>query len=79
MKNLISLYYLKENEEGTVVDIYDENDITVMLLNMGIKKGDSIKVLQNSFNGQLIVMVKDTKLAIGQGISDKIIVEKKES
>ncbi|BAL81592.1 FeoA family protein [Caldisericum exile] len=47
----------------------------IRLQEMGILKGDVIKVNRNTFVGPVEVNVKGTNLAIGRGIASKIIVE----
>lgn len=45
------------------------------LAEMGIKVGDVFEVIQNSFAGQFIIKFKDTKLALGQGMVHRLIVQ----
>ena len=44
------------------------------LAGMGISVGSQIKVLQNPAHGSLLVLVRDTRIALGRGVAAKILV-----
>ena len=44
------------------------------LAGMGISVGCQIKVLQNPARGPLLVLVRDTRIALGRGEASKILV-----
>lgn len=45
------------------------------LSSMGLCVGSQLKVLQNSGHGPLLVLVRDTRIALGRGEAMKILVE----
>jgi ferrous iron transport protein A len=42
---------------------------------MGISVGCQIEVLQNPAHGSLLVLVRDTRIALGRGVAAKILVK----
>ena len=44
------------------------------LAGMGISVGCQIEVLQNPAHGSLLVLVRDTRIALGRGVASKILV-----
>ena len=44
------------------------------LAGMGITVGCQIEVLQNPAHGSLLVLVRDTRIALGRGVAAKILV-----
>jgi ferrous iron transport protein A len=42
---------------------------------MGLSVGSRLKVLQNRGHGPLLVLVRDTRIALGRGEALKIMVE----
>jgi ferrous iron transport protein A len=45
---------------------------------MGISVGCQIEVLQNPAHGPLLVLVRDTRIALGRGEASKILVMESE-
>jgi ferrous iron transport protein B len=66
---------LEENEEGVVHLLSGGRGLTSRLAAMGIIPGIRIRVLRNS-GRQIIVLASDTRVALGKGQADKILVEK---
>lgn len=48
---------------------------TRRLASMGVVVGSSIEVLQNRRHGPMLILVRDTRLALGRGEAGKIYVE----
>jgi len=48
------------------------------LAGMGISVGCQIEVLQNPAHGPLLVLVRDTRIALGRGEASKILVRESE-
>ncbi|HVN95157.1 MAG TPA: ferrous iron transport protein B, partial [Syntrophorhabdaceae bacterium] len=69
---------LEEGQEGIVYLLSGGEGFVSRLAGMGIIVGTSIKVLRNS-GGQIIVLASDTRIALGKGQADKILVVKKEA
>ena len=70
------LTLFEEGEEGFVYLLSGGEGFVSRLAGMGIIAGTSIKVLRNS-GGQIIVLASDTRIALGKGQADKILVVKK--
>ena len=73
-KKCITLLQLPMNQAGIVYDIRAGRGLENRLISMGVYKGAKIKKLNQSF-GPTLISIKQTKLAIGRGIANKIIIE----
>jgi len=49
--------------------------LATRLAALGLSIGSQVKVLQNRANGPLLVLVRDTRIALGRGQALKILVE----
>ena len=47
----------------------------VRLATMGLRSGDEVEVITNRGEGQIVVAVNTTRLALGRGIANKIMVK----
>ncbi len=74
-KELFPVTSLEENEEGVVHLLSGGRGLTSRLAAMGIMPGIKIRVLRNS-GRQVIVLASNTRVALGKGQADKILVEK---
>jgi len=63
-------------EEVTLVGINAGRGLQARLYSMGLVPGVRMKVLNNGGRGPLMVLVKETRLALGYGVATKILVEK---
>jgi ferrous iron transport protein B len=70
------LSLIEEGEEGFVYLLTGGKGFVSRLAGMGIIAGTKVKVLRNS-GGRIIVLASDTRLALGKGQADKILVVKK--
>lgn len=73
--NLVPLSSLKAGEEGMVKKISGGMGFIKKLINIGIRTGSTIKVL-NTSSGPIIITTEGTKAAIGRGAASKILIEK---
>ena len=71
----VSITSLEEGEEGIVYSLSGGEKLTSRLAGMGIAPGTKIKVLRNS-GGLVIVFASDTRVALGRGQAEKILVVK---
>lgn len=69
---------LGEGEEGIVHLLSGGEKLTSRLAGMGIVPGITIKVLRNS-GGLIIVLASETRVALGRGQAEKILVTKKKA
>ncbi|MFO7553233.1 MAG: FeoA family protein [Haliea sp.] len=51
------------------------SELANRLAAMGLSLGSSIKVLQNRGQGPVLLLVRDTRIALGRGEAMKILVE----
>ncbi|AZO95993.1 FeoA family protein [Halocella sp. SP3-1] len=74
---VISLAKLKQGERARVVYTkeYDRGFVQ-HLSDMGLIDGSEIEIIAPGNPGPFLIEVKDTSLAIGQGIAKRILVEK---
>lgn len=70
------LSLLEEGEEGFVYLLSGGQGFVNRLAGMGIIAGTNVKVLRNS-GGQVIVLASDTRIALGKGQADKILIVKR--
>ena len=62
-------------EEVTLIDIEGGRGLRSKLYSMGLVPGANLKILSRSGSGPVMIAVKDSRLAIGRGMAEKIIVE----
>jgi ferrous iron transport protein B len=75
-REVIPLSLIGEGEEGLVYLLSGGEGFVSRLAGMGLVAGTQVKVLRNS-GGQVIVLASDTRIALGKGQADKILVVKK--
>ncbi|AFH42315.1 ferrous iron transport protein A [Fervidicoccus fontis] len=71
MKRLIDV---REGEKVKIVRIDAGEEAVKKLLRLGIIPGTEVEVIKNNY-GPLLVKIRDLNIAIGRGISQKILVE----
>ena len=71
---LSPLNTLKSGQEGTVKQVMGGMGFIKKLINIGIRTGSKIKVV-NSSGGPIIVSSEGTKSAIGKGAASRIFIE----
>ena len=74
MNGLIPLSMVGGNKEVTVVAINAGRGLQARLFSLGLIPGVTVKVLSNSRPGPVRISTKDTRLALGWGVAQKIIV-----
>ncbi len=57
-----------------LIRVFGGHGLTLRLAGMGLVANAELEVLRNDFHGQIIVQVKNTKLVLGRGMSDKLHV-----
>ena len=72
----MTLHQLNADQAGTVVEINGGCGLEEKLNNLGVRPGKEIVKINESFiGGPVTVQIDHTKVAIGHGMADKIIVE----
>ena len=76
--NNISLVQLSTGSRAVVKQLGGGKDFAIRLAAMGLSVGSHLEVLQNSVHGPLLVLVRETRIALGRGEALKILVEESE-
>lgn len=72
----VSLFQLKENQRGRVVEITAGASLKNRLISMGIHPGREITKLSHfALRGPVAIKAGRTVLALGHGMAGKIIIE----
>jgi ferrous iron transport protein A len=64
-----------EGHEVVLREILGGMGIRRRLTNMGLHPGSKIKILSNSRGGPFVIGVGETRLMLGRGMAQKIMVE----
>lgn len=76
---MMSLAMASENDNLKIVQVWHGGKFERKLREMGIYKDSQIKVVKNDIPGPLIVDVKGSRLILGRGQAQKIMVEGSEN
>jgi Fe2+ transport system protein FeoA len=85
-KRILPLTALKNGETAIIVSIDSPSEkeqgrwgLKKRLMNMGLTPGTKITVVKSApFHGPIEIIVRDTRLALGRGIAERILVEVEE-
>jgi|LGOV01.1.fsa_nt_gb Fe2+ transport system protein FeoA len=75
-ENCIFLNQVEENENVELKELLNNGMLKKKLQEMGLTKGVKFTVVNNINNGPVVISIRGTKLALGIGMSEKIIVRK---
>ena len=67
------LTFIKEGETGSIKKVGGKEETRQFLENLGFVTGADVKVVSVA-NGNLIVNIKDSRIAIGKDMANKIMV-----
>jgi len=70
------LEQLPPGARAVVAEFRGGSEFTSRLAGLGISVGCQIEVLQNPAHGPLLLLVRDTRVALGHGEAAKILVRK---
>lgn len=71
----LPLAFLPEGAVGTVLEISGGHGASRHLEDMGFAPLARVKVLKSCSPGAMLVMVKDSRIALGRGMAMKILVK----
>lgn len=74
--NSITLADLMPGEWGTVRRLDGGRAVLNRLVSLGVTPGARVNMAQNYGRGPLIITVRGTRLALGRGEAEKILVER---
>ena len=69
------LIYGKPGHEYRIVSIFGGRGLTKKLFEMGLRPGEIIRVIANSFGGPILLVINNTRIGIGRGMAGKIIIQ----
>jgi len=72
------LSFLTNGEEGIIKEVRGGIGIRGKLMGMGMVKGKTLRMVKNDARGPVIVALEETRLALGRGMAQKVLVEQKE-
>lgn len=62
-------------EEVRLVDIRGGQDLRKRLADLGFNVGMTLRVVKMDVNGPVILAVKDSRMVLGRGMAQKVMVE----
>jgi len=71
---MTNLTKMKNDEEATVIALRGGRGFSGRMASMGLTVGAKVKMLRNPGRGPLIILVRETRIALGCGEAAKIIV-----
>jgi ferrous iron transport protein A len=74
----IPLTRLNTDQQGAVVELHGGRGFVSRLATLGFTPGVPLKMVQNFGFGPIIVLVRDTRIALGRGEASKILVRRRD-
>jgi len=72
---MMPLNLVDQNQEVILVSIQGGLKMKQRLADLGLNIGMTIRVLKKASGGPMIIAVKDSRLALGWGMANRILVE----
>ena len=72
------LFFLKDGRSAVIKDIEGGYGMKKRLSDLGLVKGLQVMAVKNDDTGPMIISIREGRLAVGKGMSLKIMVEEKE-
>jgi len=72
--SLVPLNALRPGEVGIVQSLHGGRGFVSRLASLGFTPGVQVMMIQNFGHGPLIVLIRDTRVALGRGEAGKILV-----
>lgn len=66
----------KIGEDVRLVEVQGGKQLRKRLADLGLNMGMTVRVVHSLNQGPIIIAVKDSRLAIGRGMAEHILVEK---
>ena len=79
MNSIIPLAFLLENKQARVVKVVGGRGLVRRLYELGFTTGTKVKVISSSSPGPMLVDVRGVRIALGRGVTMKIIVNQGET
>ncbi|OQX62685.1 MAG: Fur family transcriptional regulator [Desulfococcus sp. 4484_241] len=75
---IMPLSRAKKGERLIIEEFTGGTNARMRILSMGLKTGDAVEIITSSPRGQVVVMSKKRRYAIGRGLAEKILVKSQE-
>jgi ferrous iron transport protein A len=76
MSKVISVIEMEVGEQGTIVQLQGGHGLERNLESLGIRVGNKIKKVSQQFmRGPVILAYRQTQIAVGYGMAQRILVE----
>jgi ferrous iron transport protein A len=72
----LPLAFLSEGEECNIVEVRGGRGLVQHLFDMGFTPSTRVRVLKSNPPGPMLVEIRDSRVALGKGITIKIIVNR---
>jgi ferrous iron transport protein A len=72
----VKLSAVPGGESASICEVAGGQAFLSRLAPLGFTPGARLRMIQNMGRGPLIVLVRDTRIALGRGEADKILVER---
>ena len=72
---MMPLIYGEPGKQYEIVSIFGGRGLAKKLLEMGIRPGEIIKIVSNSFGGPILLAINNSRIGIGRGMAGKIIIK----
>ena len=76
--SIIPLTQLDTQQKGAVAELHGGRGFVSRLATLGFTPGAPLKMVQNFGFGPIIVLVRDTRIALGRGEASKILVQRRD-
>jgi len=73
--NILPLGLMKSGSSAIIKDIIGGRHMRQQLLEQDLMSGSLVRIIKNDVCGPMIISINDTRLAIGRGVSLKIMGE----
>ena len=70
----VPLAFLSENKQAIIVEVVGGRGLVRRLYELGFTPGTKVRVISSSSPGPVLVDVKGARIALGRGVTMKIIV-----
>jgi len=74
----LPLSAVSAGKEVTLISISGGKGLKIKLIGMGLKEGMRIRVLHTRGFGRCVILAGNTRLAIGRGMAQKILVREED-
>jgi Fe2+ transport system protein FeoA len=72
---MIPLALIAEGEEARLIGVQGGSSLRKRLADLGLNIGMDIRVIRKSPDGPMILGVKESRLALGRGMTRRVMVE----